>query len=173
MVLSPTPDPGYVASNATAKIDRGLMQGQPRGRCPKLKLVTVTAAAMAIVATDCQVHRERATAHGPGLMQWTTSVPLHPRSIRGLELEQAQDLLHCDLIAKSVEVDSRHGSYSRDDKTARCSRTVPFPYSLWGTGTALRSRSTQALPTTRRTAEPARPLERLNRLAQTLVLDRQ
>src|SRR5208337_2894754 len=58
---SPAPNPGNVAAKPMAKIDRGLMQRQLRGRSPKLNLVAVTVAAMAIVATDRHVHRERAT----------------------------------------------------------------------------------------------------------------
>jgi hypothetical protein len=41
-----------------AKIDCGLMQRQLRGGGPKLKLVAVTVAAMAKVATERHVHRE-------------------------------------------------------------------------------------------------------------------
>jgi hypothetical protein len=41
-----------------AKIDCGLMQRQLRGSGPELKLVTVTVAAMAKVATERHVHRE-------------------------------------------------------------------------------------------------------------------
>src|ERR1700686_659637 len=63
---SPAPNPGDVAAKAMAKIDRGLMQGQLRGSRPKLELVTVTVAAMAIVAADRHVHRERATTPRPG-----------------------------------------------------------------------------------------------------------
>ena len=56
--------------------------------------------------------------------------------------------------------------------TTRCSRTVPFPLnSLWGTGTALHRRSTQALPTSGRAAKPAGSLQRLQHGAQPLVLD--
>ena len=54
---------------------------------------------MAKVATDCHVYRERAATPRRGLMHRTTSVPLHPRSIRGLEPKQVQDLLHRDLSA--------------------------------------------------------------------------
>ncbi len=38
---SPSPDPGNLAAKAIAKIDRGSMQGQVSGGCPKLKLVAV------------------------------------------------------------------------------------------------------------------------------------
>jgi hypothetical protein len=56
MGSSPAPNPGSIAAKAVAKIDRGLMQGQLYGGCPKLKLVTVTMATMAKVAADCHVH---------------------------------------------------------------------------------------------------------------------
>jgi hypothetical protein len=88
------------------------MQGLLRGSGPKLKLVTTTAAAVAKVATERHVYRKRAittAAPRPGLVQWTTSVPLRPRPARGLEPKQAQDLLHRDLCANSVEVHARHG----------------------------------------------------------------
>jgi hypothetical protein len=55
-IPSPAPNPGNVAAKAMAKIDRGLMQRLFRGGRPKLELVTVTAAAMATVATDRYVH---------------------------------------------------------------------------------------------------------------------
>jgi hypothetical protein len=92
-----------------AQIDRGLMQGQLRGRCPELKGVALAAAAMAKVAAERHVHRERATTARTTVVQRTTSVPLHAGPIRGLEPEQVQDLLHHDLSAKSVEVDAWHG----------------------------------------------------------------
>src|SRR5208337_1769788 len=62
-------------------------------------------------------------------------VPLYPRSLRGLEPKQAQNLLHRDLSANSVEVDTWHGCSSLGDVAVQCSRTVPFHYSSWGTGT--------------------------------------
>src|SRR3984957_1774609 len=109
---SPALDPGNVAANAKAKIDRSPMQRQFRGRCPEIELVTAAMATMAEVATDLHVHRERATpTPRRGLVQRTTSVPLHPRSIRGLEPKQAQNLLHRDFGANSVEVDSWHGLF--------------------------------------------------------------
>jgi len=68
---SPAPNPGDVAAKATAKIDRSLIQGLLRGSSPKLELVTVAVAAMATVATDRHVHRERAPMARPGLVQRT------------------------------------------------------------------------------------------------------
>jgi hypothetical protein len=128
---SPSLDPGYVAAKALAEIDCGPMQWQLRGGCPKLELVAVAMTTMAEVAADHHVHRERATPTPRcGLVQWTTSVPLRPRSIRGLEPKQAQDLLHRDFAANSVEVDSWHGCSSLRDETPRCVTTVPFPLSL-------------------------------------------
>src|SRR4029077_7146993 len=122
------------------------MQGLLGGSSPKLKLVTVAVAAVTTVATGRHVHRKRASTPGPGLVQRTASVPLHPRPIRGPEAKQVQDLLHRDLGADSVEVDARHGCPSLADGTAFRSRTVPFSYSLWGTGTALLGWSVDTLP---------------------------
>lgn len=49
--------------------------------------------------------------------------------------------------------------------------TVPFPYSLWGMGTTRFGRSVRASPTSGRAAKHGRLLERLQGLAQALVLD--
>ena len=46
---------------------------------------------------------------GLGFVQGTTSIPLVARSLARLEAEQVEDLLHGDLRAKPVEVDSWHG----------------------------------------------------------------
>jgi hypothetical protein len=78
---SPSPNPRDVAAKAMAKIRCGLMERKLPGCRPKLKLVAVTAAPTASVATDRQVHRERTMPPtGPGVMQRTGSVPLQPRS---------------------------------------------------------------------------------------------
>jgi hypothetical protein len=128
-VSSPAHNPGNSAAKPMAKVDRCLIQGLLRGSRPKLELVTLTLAAMAKVATACHVHRERAMKPGPGLMQWTSSVPLHPRSICRLEPQQAQNLLHRDLSANSVEVDAWYSCSSFGNSTARRSfdRSVPLP----------------------------------------------
>jgi hypothetical protein len=110
---SPAPNPGDVAAKPTAKIHCGCVQRKLPGRRPKLKLVAVTVAPMASVATDRHVHRERALpANGPGVMQRTVSVPLYPRSTRGLEPKQVQHPLHRREIANSIEVDAGHSSSS-------------------------------------------------------------
>ena len=60
-VALPPIKPWNVPAKATAKVHRGLMQGQLRGSRPQLELVAVAVAAMAKVAADRHVHRERAT----------------------------------------------------------------------------------------------------------------
>src|SRR5271168_309910 len=183
-VALPAINPRNVPAKATAKVHRGLVQGQLPGGCPQLELVAVAVAAMARVAADRHVHRERATTMvlRQGLMQRTIAVPLRPRSSRGLESKQAQDLLHRNLGANSVEIYTRHGCSSGGELIEPHSmtrwlcdrRTVPFPLiSLWGTGTTLFGRSVQALPTSGRAAKPASPFQRLQHLAQPLVLDPQ
>jgi hypothetical protein len=134
---SPTPNPGNIAAKALAKIHGGAMHGQLCDGGPQLELVTVAVAAMAIIAVDRHVHRQRATMPRPALRQRTTSVPLRPRPIRGPEAKQVQDLLHGNLGANSIEVDARHGCPSLTDGPAFRPSTVPFPFSLWGTGTTL------------------------------------
>jgi hypothetical protein len=115
------------------------MQLQLCGSRPELKLVAVTAAAMAIVAAQSRragIRRERAAMARRGGVQRTASIPLHPRSCRGLEAEQVQHLLPRDLPANCLEVDTGHGCSSLADGVVRCSRTVPFPFiSIGGTGT--------------------------------------
>jgi len=49
---------------------------------------------------------------GRAIVQWATSVPLIARLTGWREPYQAEHLLHCDLGAKSVEVDSWHGFLS-------------------------------------------------------------
>jgi hypothetical protein len=55
-MASPSPNPGDLAAKPTAKIHCGFMQSKPSGSRPKLKLVAVTVAPMASVATDRHVH---------------------------------------------------------------------------------------------------------------------
>src|SRR5215472_2233209 len=74
---SPLPDPGDVPAQPMTQIDRGPVQRQLRGRRPELERISVAATAMAIVATQCHVHRETAVSPRPGLVQRTTAVPLH------------------------------------------------------------------------------------------------
>src|SRR5271166_1412606 len=112
---SPTPDPGNVAAEPTTKIVGCLEQQQLCGSRPGLKLVAVTAAPMAIVAAQRHVHRERAAMARPGRVQRTASLPLHPRSFRGLEAEPVQRLLDRDLPANCLEVDTGHGCSSLAD----------------------------------------------------------
>ena len=64
-------------------------------------------------------------------------------------------------------------SVSVRPRRIRWRRAVPFLFSLWGTRTTVRNRSIETLPAGRRTADPAGSLERLERLAESLVLDRQ
>jgi hypothetical protein len=96
-----------------AQVNGSLMQGQLRGSRPELELVAVSVTPMASVATDRHVHRERAmSTTSPGVMQGTLSIPLHPRSTRGLKPKQAQHPIHRHETANSVEVDAGHGSFS-------------------------------------------------------------
>ncbi len=131
---SPAPNPRDVAAKLTAKIHCCLMQRKLPGSRPELKLVAVTVAPMASVATDRHVHRERAlSTTSPGIVQRTASVPLHPRSMRGLKPKQLQHSLHRHESANSVEVDAGHGSSSggehvephSPDRVAWCSER-PF-----------------------------------------------
>ncbi len=112
------------------KIDCSLIQRLPCESGPEFKLVAVTMTAMTIVTTGCHVHREAPTILGRAVVQWTTSIPLIARLSGGLEPDHVEHLLHRDLGAKPIEVDSWHGFLSSRGET----RIVPFPLSLWGTG---------------------------------------
>jgi hypothetical protein len=105
------------------------MQAEVRGSGPELELVTVTEAAMAIVATHRHVYPERAVpATGNGIVHGTASVPSHARPGRGLEPKQAQHLLHRDLGADLVEIDAGRvsSSLSGQDRSVLMT-SVPFP----------------------------------------------
>ena len=155
------------------------------GGRPKLKLVTVTVAAMATVAADHHVHRERATTPRLGTYAtddsgtivppigceaWNPSKLTTPRSI----VISARTLLKstpgtvAPPVMRCVEP---HSVTSRLGYT----RAVLFLFSLWGTGTTLVGRlpSVQTLPVIGRAVKPVRSLKRLHRLAQSLVLGSQ
>ncbi len=175
---------GEVLTSVRSRERRGQGDGKDRSRLdaaaaswrlPKARAGCRGCGSDGKVATDRHVHRERATPTARrGLMQRTTSVPLHPRSARGLEPKQAQDLLHRDLGCELCR-SRRRARLLPHSVTRRlgASTTVPFPLSLWGTGTALLDRSVGPLPTSGRAAEPAGSLQRLQHLAQALVLDPQ
>ena len=131
-------DPGNLASQSSAQIDRRLMQRQFAGRRPQLQRVPVTVTAMAVIAAEGHVHGEAATPPGRGLMQGTAAVPLRARTSRRLEGEQVEDLLHRDLGTEPVEVDPWHGVVLTQSRILRWTRTVPFPLlSREGTATVL------------------------------------
>jgi hypothetical protein len=102
---SPAPNSGDVTAEPTTKIHGGLMHRKLPGIRPKLKVVAVTVAPLASVATDRHVHRERAMpATSPGVIKGSASVPFHTRSTRGLEPKQVQHPLHRHETANCVEV---------------------------------------------------------------------
>ena len=77
-----------------------------------------------------------------GGTQRTAAVPLRPGPCLWLEMEQFQHLLHRDLTAKFVEVDSRHGFHVAFVK-GTClvaGHRSPFPFLYRGTGNGLVAR---------------------------------
>jgi len=69
---------------------------------------------------------------GLRFVQGAVSVPLISSPPSALEAQQLENLVHRDFMAKLAEVDARHvGSILVEKK-----ETVPFPLSIWGTGTA-------------------------------------
>jgi hypothetical protein len=155
------------------QIDRGLGQRPLRGSRPELERAPVAATPVAKVTVDRHVYRERAGVPRPGLVQRAASISLHPDRLEGSKPSKFSTLLHRDLPASPLEVDAGDGCSSLADGAAWCSSPVPFPFnSIGGTGTILLNGSVEALPSSRRAAVPAGSLQRLQRHAQALVLDR-
>src|SRR5262249_38444059 len=110
---SPTPYPGDLAAQATAKIDRRWIHALPGGGCPELQGVAMTAAPMATVATARHVHRaSAATSAAPASRQGTASRPLRPRPARRLEPQQVQHRLHRHYRTNPLEVHPGHEASS-------------------------------------------------------------
>jgi hypothetical protein len=59
-------------------------------------------------------------------MDGTGATPLVAEPTGGYEVDQLQDLLHGDLVAKRVEIDAGHGRFFFDEWLDR-STIVPFP----------------------------------------------
>ena len=115
--LSPFLNPGHFSAQRMTEVDRGLAEWQFGDGFPKFDLISTTATLMTIVAFAVYVDRERSRAATFKLHR-TTPVPLRPGSRLGFEVEQVEHLFHGDLTAKSVEVDSWHGSFSLSDRTS-------------------------------------------------------
>jgi hypothetical protein len=130
---------GVIVLGTTRSVVATLVQRQLCGDRPELKPIAATAVPMSIVAAQHYVQRDRAAIARPRSVQQTGSIPLYPRSFRGLEVERVQHLLHRDLPANCLEVGNRHGCSSLAVSVVGCSRTVPFPFiSMRGTGTISR-----------------------------------
>jgi hypothetical protein len=76
---------------------------------PEFELVASTAALMAVVTALTHADGERSPMLGLGLVQRAVSVPLISSTPNAFEAQQVEYLLHGDLVAKPVEVDTRHG----------------------------------------------------------------
>ena len=94
------------------KLNGSLIQRLPGVSGPEFKLIAMTMTLMATVAADCYVHGEAPMTPGRAIVQRATPVPLNAPSTGRLELDHAEHLLHRDLGAKLVEVDSWHGFFS-------------------------------------------------------------
>ena len=133
---SPASDPRHIASECTTKIDGGIINRKLVDLGPELDLVSLALALMAVVPSGARIHRERSAAAGFGLVHGTRSTPLVSGPTGWFEVDQVQDLLHRDLVAKLVEVDSGHGRLCfRGGFGGR--RTVPFPLIYGERGTIL------------------------------------
>ena len=120
-------NPGDSSLEPTAEIDRRTMERLPSGRGPQVQMVAITVTAMAVVATECHVHREATTTLGPGFMQGTAAIPLLARPTGGLEPQQVQHLFHRDLSTQPLEVDAWHVPSPLDEGLPEMEgRSVPF-----------------------------------------------
>ena len=106
---SPAMNPGDFQPQSMAEVDHRGMQWHLDGFRPELELVASTTAFVAVVAVPRHVHRERPSMLGFGFVQRAVSVPLICSTANTVEAEQVEYLLHGDLVAQSVEVDTRHG----------------------------------------------------------------
>ena len=113
------------------KIHRDLMQGQLRDSRPKLELVAVAMTTMAQVATSAtfaENERRRPDLDSSTDSSRTISPPIDPRDWNPSKLRTCSIVISS---ANSIEINTQHSCYSFRDRAARCSRAVPFPFSLW------------------------------------------
>ena len=106
--VSPAFDPGYWAAQGSAQVEGRVVNRQLVDCCPQLELVSLAVAFVATVTAALLVHRKRSTLGRGRTVDWARSVPLVPRATAGLEADLVQDLLHRDLVAEGVEVDTCH-----------------------------------------------------------------
>ncbi len=117
-------DPGDLAPQSPAEVDRSPMERHLCGCGPQFELVPVAVTAMAVVAAERHVHGEGATTFGWRRMQGTATIPLRARATYRLKREQVEHLLHRDLGTQPVEVDAGHGTVLRQ-------LPGPFPFPLY------------------------------------------
>ena len=96
-------------SESAAKIDGGWVNWKAGDGGPEFKVISLAVALVAVVPSGAQIHRERPAGSGGGSVHRARAVPLQSGLTGGLEVEQIQNLLHRDVSAQFVEVDSRHG----------------------------------------------------------------
>ena len=135
-LCSPACDPGDGPSEGSTEIDGGGVDWEPVDLGPEFELVSLALALVAVVPSGAEIHRERSASDRGGLVYGTRPTPLIAQAAGGCEVDQLQDLLHGDLVAKLVEIDSWHG------RLFFCgwfdgSRTVPFPLIYGERGTVL------------------------------------
>ncbi len=97
-----------MVSESAAKIDGGCVNWKAGDGGPEFKVISFAVALVAVVPSGTQIHRERPAGSGGGAVHRARPVPLQSGSTGGHEAEQIQNLLHRDVSAQFIEVDSGH-----------------------------------------------------------------
>jgi hypothetical protein len=118
----------YHTAQGGAQVDGRWIEGQATERRPQFDLVAIRVATMAVVPSRRHVHREARRAIGGAVSQRTTPVPLVTTAAGGLEAEQLEGLLHCDLGTYRVKIRTRHEGVSPDPPVIRRSKTEEGPF---------------------------------------------
>jgi hypothetical protein len=89
------------------QIDAYIVHGRPQ-----FQRVPARFAAETLVSAQPHIHRKRATVQIPRTVHGAGATPLVPAAKRRLELQQLQDVLHLDPLAKQPEVYAWHAGTS-------------------------------------------------------------
>lgn len=139
-LVSSSWEPWYVETALLADVYRRLADWRASSLRPEYKLVAAAVAFMAVVAVHRHVHGERCPMWKSLVMQRAVAVSLRSSPPSALKMQQIRIRLHGDLASRFVKVDADIAlPFSTTEQT------VPFPISIWGTGT-IASRASPCRP---------------------------